>query len=189
MESAAESPVELPYEIAHASPAVREHYLRMIAAGQTPRFAEMCALQQAPALQGTDDQWNRGRNNAEWLDQLPTKQAKRILREAKAAGISTEGKFYMSGLSTKAGHLDPEAWVSSRADVLRVAEKRKLEVKGQISYTPPEGVAPPQRRNAMNPKLVRELARKEMRAEPGLTLAKASERVREKHSLSGWKKS
>lgn len=180
--------MHLPPDIESASPDVQHHYIKMIEAGQTPRFAEMCALQAAPAVHGTDDSWMHGRRDGNWMDGLPKRQAQWMVREAKAAGIDITGKYYMSGLADKRGHLDGEAWVGSRADVLRVAKKRKLELKGQINYTPPEGVAPPQRRNAMNPKLVRQMARKEMAAEPGLTRQAAEARVREKHSLSGWKR-
>jgi hypothetical protein len=56
-----------------------------------------------------------------------------------------------------------------------------------VNYTPPEGVAPPQRAAGLNPKLVRELARKEMAAEPGLTRTAAEQRVRDKHTPH-WKR-
>jgi hypothetical protein len=179
--------VELPYEIAIAPPEVRDHYIRMINDGQTPRFAEMCALQAAPAVHGTDDSWMKGRQNGQSFDQMPTRQAKRILREAKAAGISTEGKFYMSGLANSRQHLDPEAWVGSRSDVLRVAKKRRLIVRGQVNHDPGE-VAPPQRREGLNPKLVTEMARREMKAEPGLTMKAAKQRVRENYTPHWQKK-
>jgi hypothetical protein len=173
--------IAMPLEIAAARPEVQAHYLKMIAAGQSPRFAEMCALGAAPAVHGTDDAWMRGRKNAEWMDGLPKKQAQWMLREARAAGIATEGKYYMSGLANQRAHLDAEAWVGSRSDVLRVAKKRRLEVKGQINYTPPEGVAPPQRRG-LNPKLVRELAKKEMAKNPALKRSEAVALVKERHT-------
>ena len=182
----AESPVELPYDIVRAPLAVREHYIRMVNEGQTSRFAEMIALGSPPAVSGTDDQWMANRQNGQSFDQMPTRQAQRILREAKAAGISTAGKFYMSGLANSRQHLDEEAWVGSRADVLRVAKARRLEVKGQINYEPPEGVAPPERRD-LNPKLVRELAKREMAQNPGLKRADAVARVKERHTPH-WKK-
>lgn len=173
---------DLPYDIALASREVQDHYRKLIAAGQTPRFAEMVALQQAPGVHGTNDSWMAGRKNAEWLDDMPKRTAKWLLREAKQAGIATEGRYYMGGIADSRAHLDPEAWVADREDVLRVAKKRRLELRGQINYEPPEGVAPPKRRNGLNPRLVRELARKEMKKEPGLTRAAAEQRVREKHT-------
>lgn len=174
--------IDLPYDIANASPEVQRHYRKMISEGQSPRFAEMCSLQAAPAVHGTNDSWMKGRRDGNWMDALPEKQAKWMLKEAKAAGISTEGKYYVSGLADKRGHLDGEAWVSDKDDVLRVAKKRKLELKGQISYTPPEPDGPPKRQNGLNPKLVRELAKKECRAEPGLSLKAAEQRIRAKHT-------
>jgi hypothetical protein len=179
--------MDLPFEIASASPEAQQHYRKMIADGQTPRFAEMCALQIAPGIHGDNDSWMRGRRDGNWLDGLPKKQAQWMLREAKAAGIDTTGKYYMSGLADKRGHLDGEAWISDRDDVLRVAKKRKLELRGQVNYTPPEGVAPPQRAAGLNPKLVRELARKEMAAEPGLTRKAAEQRVRDRNTPH-WKR-
>jgi hypothetical protein len=181
--------IDLPPDISNASAEVQRHYRKMISDGQTPRWAEMCALQAAPAVHGTNDSWMKGRKNGEWLDGLPTKQAKWMLKEAKAAGISTEGKFYMSGIADKRCHLDAEAWVSDREDVLRVAKKRKLELRGQISYQPPEGVAPPKRANGLNPRLVRELAKKEVRENPGTTLRAAERRIRETHTPHWNKKS
>ena len=174
--------IDLPPDIACAGAEVQRHYRKMIADGQAPRFAEMCALQAAPAVHGSNDAWMRGRKNGEWLDALPTKQAKWMLKEAKAAGISTEGKYYMSGLANKKCHLDAEAWVSDREDVLRVAKERKLELRGQVNYEPPEGVAPPKRANGLNPRLVRTLAKKECRAEPGLTLKAAEQRIKDRHT-------
>jgi hypothetical protein len=174
--------VDLPPDIANASAEVQRHYRKMIADGQTPRWAEMCALQQAPGVHGTNDSWMKGRKNGEWLDALPTKQAKWMLKEAKAAGISTEGKYYMSGIADSRAHLDRDAWVSDREDVLRVAKKRKLELRGQINYQPSGPPEPPKRANGLNPRLVSELAKKEMASEPGLTKRAAEQRIREKHT-------
>lgn len=181
--------MELPFDIEHASHEVKAHYLKMVAAGQSPRFSEMCALGASPCVHGTNDNVMRGRQDGNWLDALPKKQAEWMLKEAKAAGIDTAGKYYMSGIADSRAHCDGEAWISGKDDLLRVAKQRKLHVQGQVNYDPPEPDGPPKRRNSMNPKLVKSLARQEMRAEPGLTLAAASKRVKEKHSLSGWDKS
>ena len=181
--------IELPFDIARASREAQDHYRKLIADGQTPRFSEMCALSSAPCVHGTDTSVMRGRQDGNWMDALPQKQAEWMLKEAKAAGINTAGKYYMSGIADSRAHCDGEAWISGKDDILRVAKQRNLHVQGQVNYDPPEPDGPPKRRNAMNPKLVKSLARQEMRAEPGLTLAAASKRVKEKHSLSGWDKS
>jgi hypothetical protein len=180
--------IELPYDISRASREVQSHYVKMVSAGESVRFAEMCALSSPPCVHGTDTSIMRGRQDGNWMDALPQKQAEWMLKEAKAAGINTTGKYYMSGIADSRAHCDGEAWISGKDDLLRVAKQRKLHVQGQVNYDPPEPSEPPKRTNSMNPKLVRSLAKKEMRAEPGLTLAAASKRVREKHSLSGWNK-
>lgn len=179
--------IDLPLEIAQAGAEVQAHYKKVLAMGYGERWAAMVSLQQAPGVHGDNDSWMRGRRDGNWLDGLPKKQAQWMLREAKAAGIDTTGKYYMSGLADKRGHLDGEAWISDRDDVLRVAKKRKLELRGQVNYTPPEGVAPPQRSAGLNPRLVRELARKEMAAEPGLTRKAAEQRVRDRNTPH-WKR-
>lgn len=50
---------------------------------------------------------------------------------AKAAGVSTTGKVYLSGLAEYPG--DPRAWVSGRGDVQKVAEERGWGVEGAVN--------------------------------------------------------
>jgi hypothetical protein len=173
--------MDLPYDIACASKEVQDHYRACIADGQSPRFSEMVSLGIAPGTLGSDRAFQQGRLDGNWLDQLPTKQARRMLREAKSAGISTEGKYYMSGLANASGHRDPAAWVSDRADVLKVAKERRLELKGAVNYTPSDPAPRPQPKG-LNPRLVSELAKKEMARDPGLTKAAAAERIRKNHT-------
>ena len=125
--------MNLPVDIQNAHPKVQAHYRKMIEDGQTPRWAEMCALQAPPGHSGTDKTFMEGRCNGEWLNDMPKRQADYIVREAKAAGIDTAGKYYHSGIANKRGWCDKEAWVSGRDDVVRVAKKRNLEVRGSIN--------------------------------------------------------
>ena len=175
---------ELPHDIANASTEVQRHYLKCIAAGQSPRFAEMVALQQPPGTKGTDRAFLEGRNNQEWLDDMPKRQANYILKEAKAAGISTAGKVYMSGLADKRGWCDPSAWISDVSDIKKVAKARNLQVRGIVDIDAEQ--APPKRVD-LNPKIARELAKKERKKSPGLSKAEATERVKAKH-LPHWRK-
>lgn len=175
---------DLPFDIQKASPEVRQHYLKMIADGQSPRFAEMCALSQPPGTRGTDRAFQQGRLDGNWLDSLPDHMAKRMMREAKAAGVDTTGKFYMSGLANKLGHCDPKAWVSDVADVKRVARERNLEVKGIVNVEAREEA--PVRRD-LNPKIAKELAKKEMAQSPGLSMQDAVAKVKEKY-VPRWKR-
>jgi hypothetical protein len=175
----------LPPEIASAGPDVQEHYVRLVNNGQTERFAAMCALQQPPGTRGTDRAFMQGRYNQEWLKNLPQKQADWMIREARTAGINTSGRFYMGGLADKRGHLDPEAWVDSTGDVLRVAKKRDLEVHGIVDYVPPQ--KPPPKEVDINPRILREHVRKEMKENPKLKRGEAIEKVKDR-IVPHWKR-
>lgn len=154
----------LPPEIARASVEVRTHYARMIREGQTQAFAMMCALQQPPGTRGTDRALMEGRMDGSWLNGLPKAQADRIIREAAAAGISTSGKFYMSGLADKRGHCDPAAWVDSTSDVKRVAEERNYEVSGAVTHRARE--TPPPKAKEISDSLLSENLAEERRKNP-----------------------
>jgi hypothetical protein len=176
---------ELPPEIAAASWDVQDHYLRMLEDGQTPQFAAMCALQQPPGTRGTDRAFMQGRLAGEWLNNLPRKQADWLIGQARAAGINTTGKFYMGGIADKRGHLDPEAWVDSTADIVRVAKKRDLEVHGIVDYVPPQK-APPKEVD-INPRILREHVREEMKNNPKLKRGEAIEKVKDR-IVPHWKR-
>ena len=175
----------MPPEILNADPEVQHFWLKMIAEGQTEKWATMCALQRAPGVTGSDRTFMEGRNNQEWLDGLPKRQANYIVKEAKEAGIDIAGKYYMSGLADKRGWCDPKAWVSGRDDVVRVAKERNLEVKGAVNHTPVDELPP--KKTDLNPRIVRELARKEIAKNPSLTKRQAQELVKSKH-VPHWKK-
>lgn len=176
----------LPHDIERASSEIRWHYMRMIADGQTPRFAEMAALQQPPGTKGTDRTFMEGRLDGSWLNQMPKPQADRMVRQARAAGINTSGRFYMGGLADKRGHMDPEAWVDSTADIKRVAQKRDLTVSGIIEYTPPEK---PNLKKSIDvaPDILRDHVRKELAANPGMRKLDAVERVKDR-IVPHWKR-
>lgn len=180
-----EEMITLPHDIAIAPLEVREHYLKCIADGQTPRFAEMVALSSPPGTTGMDRTFMEGRNNMEWLSGMPKRQADRMVREARSAGIDVAGKYYVAGIADKRGFRDPSAWVTGRDDVLRVAKQRNLEVRGQINYTPPE--APPKPAVGLKKSVVKELAAKEMAKNKSLSKAQAEGIVREKHTPR-WKR-
>lgn len=173
-----ETSIDLPFEIATASPEVRTHYIRMVEDGQSERFAAMCALQQPPGTRGTDRAFMEGRMTGNWIDTLPKTVAESMLRDAKEAGITTSGKYYMGGIADKRGHRDPEAWVDSASDVLRVAKKRDLEVHGIVEYVPPQK-APPKEVD-INPRILNEHVRKELKANPKLSRGEAVEKVKDR---------
>ena len=176
--------IALPFEIEAAPEEIRLHYEAMIRGGQTEAFALMCALQQPPGAKGTDRAFQEGRLDGNWLDKLPNHQAQRMVREAKAAGISIAGKQYLGGLADKRGHLDPMAWVSDTADVKKVAKARNLTIQGAVNY---QGTEQIRKTKDLNPKLAKRLVREELAKNPGMKRADAAEAVRKKH-LPAWKK-
>lgn len=175
---------ELPYEIARASKEVQAHYLRMIADGQTERWALMCALQQAPGTKGCDRTFMHGRLNGEWLNELPERQARYMVRDAKAAGIDISGKYYCAGLADKRGWCDEKAWVDSVADIQKVAQARNMSVQGMVNVKARE-VEP--KRVGLNPKIVARLAKDAMAKDPKLTKGEAVALVKERHTPR-WKR-
>ena len=175
----------MPPEIANAAPEVQHHYLKMIADGQTERFAVMCSLQQPPGTRGTDRAFQQGRLDGNWLDDLPKYQARRIVREAKAAGIDITGKQYMSGLANKLGHCDPKAWVSDISDIKRVAKERNLQVRGIVDIDAREEEPV---RVDLNPRIAKELAKKEIAKNPSLSLKEAIAKVKQRHVPHGKKR-
>lgn len=174
----------MPPEIANAASHIQHFWLKMIADGQSERFATMAALQQPPGTKGTDRAFLEGKNNQEWLGDMPKRQADYILKEAKAAGVSTAGKVYMSGLADKRGWCDPQAWVSDVSDIKRVAKARNLQVRGIVDIDAREE-APKQA--DLNPRIARSLAKKEIQKHPSLSMKAALEKVKAKH-LPHWKK-
>lgn len=177
--------MDIPATVVAAGQDAVAVYARSLASGAGERFAEMVALQQPPGTKGADRSFMEGRNNGEWLAQMPDRQSKRMVREAKAAGIDIAGKYYMGGLADKRAWRDPMAWVSGVDDVRRVAVARDLEVHGIVEYTPPQ--KPPPKRVDIDPGMLREAARKERQADPKLTAAEAREKARDR-IVPYWKK-
>lgn len=175
----------IPQSVKNAGPAAVATYKASIAAGGTPQFAEMCALQIPPGTRGSDRAFMEGRCAGEWYGQMPKYLADQMVRQAKKAGINTAGKFYMGGIADRRGPADPEAWVSSRDDVLRVCKKRDLEIHGTVEYVPPDK-GPPKEVD-INPRILREQVRAEMKKNPKLTKGEATEKVKDR-IVPHWKR-
>lgn len=175
----------LPYEIAKAPEHVQSHYRRMIRDGQTEAFALMCSLQQPPGTKGTDRALMEGRMDGSWLNSLPKRQADRMIREAKKAGISTSGKYYMSGLADKRGHCDPAAWVDTTGDVMRVAEARNYEVNGAVTRKARE--TPPPKAREISESILSEHVAAERKKDPKAKREDLVERVKNR-IVPRWKR-
>lgn len=167
----------IPQEVQAAGREAIETYERALPYGE--RWAEMCALQVAPGTKGTERAFMEGRNNNEQLDGMPVKQAQYITKEARSAGINISGKYYCGGIADSRGWRDPEAWVSSNDDVLKVAKKRRMMVTGSVNYDP--GPAPPKRK-LISDSIVNDLVAREKRKNPSAKVGELREKVIEKHA-------
>lgn len=171
----------VPREIRSAGEEAVRLYVKLISQGLGHRWAEMCALQTPPGVRGTDRAVMQGRYAEQWLDDMPKDQAQRITRQAKAAGINISGKFYMSGLADKRGHLDPAAWIDSAADIKKVARERNLSVRGIVDHTGTP--VPPPKPRRLSPKLTREMMAYERAKHPSRKISEGDlkELVKDKY--------
>lgn len=167
--------MEIPQEVLDAGPEAVKTYKKALPHGE--KFAVMCALQVAPGTKGMS--FMHGRLNNQQLDEMPRRSAEWMAREARQAGINISGKYYCGGIADKRAWQDPEAWVSSSDDVVRVAKKRHLTVRGAINY---EGPVLPPKRKLINEKIVQEQVRRELRKNPRAKPAEVRERIIEKHA-------
>ncbi len=169
----------LPSEVAAAGANAIATYKRSLESGATEQFAVMVALQTPPGTKGTDRAFMQGRCNNQQLDDMPRSQAEWLSREARAAGISIEGKYYCGGLADHRAWRDPEAWVSGTDDIARVAAKRGKSVSGSVNYEAP---AVPPKRTLINEQIVRDEVRKLKKQNPKAKVGELRERVIEKHA-------
>jgi hypothetical protein len=109
-------------------------YQRMRIDGTSHKLAVMLASRSFPGVR-TDATFNHGRCNGNQFETHPA-LGDQYRRLADAAGVSTTGKFYSSGLADFPG--DPTAWVSDRGDVLRVARLKGMRVRGDVEHDPGE---------------------------------------------------
>jgi hypothetical protein len=169
--------MDIPRHIRDAGYDAVETYKKALPHGE--RWAEMCALQIAPGTKGLDRTFMSGRMNNQQLDEMPPETAKWMVKEAREAGINISGKYYCGGVADKRRWRDPEAWVSSSDDILRVARKRRLAVSGTVNYDP--GPAAPKRK-LINEKIVAEEVKKELRKNPRAKAGEVRERIIDKHA-------
>lgn len=148
-------------------PSIQAFYERCRENGTSDSLAQIFAFQQMPSLKGTDSAFWSGR----WEDEDEIVTGYR--EQAAAQGISTKGKIYSGSLARYAG--DPQAFVSDQHDVLAVAKKEGMTVRGAVNYKPPEGVydpGPPQPYRVADDIVARE-AEKYIERNPDATLKEA----------------
>ena len=74
-----------------------DFYEHLIDEGNNPGFAAMLAMQSPAGAKGTERAFLEGQQH--WADKIHPKGAQELHRQAKKAGISTQGKKYISGLA------------------------------------------------------------------------------------------
>lgn len=121
-------------------PRIQASYEEMLAAGESPRLAEMLAFR-APPMSNTDREFMEGR----WEKTSPILNGYR--KYAESLGVTTSGRVYQSGLAEYPG--DPRAWVGGRGEVTQILEERGWGASGSVTVKPrdtpppdPVGVAP-----------------------------------------------
>jgi hypothetical protein len=169
----------LPYEIEREGSHVQNHYKKMIEDGVGEKFAVMCALQTPPASKGTDRSYMQGRYNNEQFNEMPAWRARKMIREAKAAGINPSGKYYCGPIADKRGVADPEAWVDGHGDIQRVAAKRNLTVQGAVNHKGRAMPRPESKR--LSDSATRELMAVEKRKHPTMKQGELKEKVIDKY--------
>ena len=154
----------IPLDIQRLGPLDIAKYQKLLSESCPAKFAEMVVCRQPPGVRGTDRSLMEGRLNQQWLDDMPRDHAQHILGEARRAGVSASGKFYMSGLADKRGPADPGAWVDSVSDVKRVAKARNLTVTGICEHKGEPVPRPKPKR--LSARLTREMMAHERRVRP-----------------------
>lgn len=117
---------------------VQAHYEECRKNGCTDSFARMLSARKGPGLK-TDTTFNIGRisfqNDQFGKSKLSQQVGKWYRDEARKAGVSTDGKYYLSGIASRPG--DPEAWVSSADEVKRKCNKHGWNCTGDVNVTQP----------------------------------------------------
>lgn len=109
---------------------VQVRYWRMRLEGESHSMAEMLATRTFPGVK-TDAIFNEGKFSGQSTGECDARGTW-LRAQAEAAGVSTTGKWYCSGLADFPG--DPTAWVDSRGDVLRIAEAKNMTVRGYVEH-------------------------------------------------------
>lgn len=133
---------------------IQDRYYDMVANGQNPRFALMAACRQAPGTRYTDRTFNVERRQV--MSEMKPKMRDKYLKQAKQAGISTQGKYYVGALGRPA---DPSAWVSTVDDAKKTCREKNLTADGIIKN---QGVREPPKKVDMAPDIRDRLAQKKL---------------------------
>lgn len=173
--------------LSELTPSQRKIYAQVMAKDGpgSERFALMCATQSPPGSRNTDRAFCEGARRQ--MESMAPGNRQAIQKLAKAAGISTDGKFYKGSLGK---YTDPAAWVSSADDVLAACKAKNLHCDGVIKHKAVDIEAPPPGSKPIADDLVAELCQAEAMKNPDLMAkckrdpkarAELANQVRERH--------
>ena len=172
-------------EVAEMDRASQERFAELVRKNDgNLRAALMFLTRRAPGSPSCDREFNR--KARERMNATPWKYMRSIVKIAQNAGIDTNNKFYCGGLGK---YNDPDAWVSTNDDVLRVARKKNLKVRGTVNYTP--GSPRTRRFKLIAEDILQDKIRRSCEADPALAekvakspkaLAELREKLIEKHA-------
>jgi len=151
---------QIEAEISRQPDYVQHHYYMMVAKGESPRFAAMCAMRKAPETRYSDRTFNASRQ--EHMNGMLDWQREAYLKMAKRAGIATQGKYYVGGLGRPT---DPEAWVSTVDDVKEVCKRKRLTSDGLVRHESAPASYP---RKPLAEDVCKTLVERRIKADPSL---------------------
>jgi len=166
--------VDGKWPVIYDDPGAQQRYEDSRDAGSSHRFAAMCAERRGPSVIGTDSAFMSGLENGRQFEEMPELGDEYKRRAEAICPGCTHGKVYKSGLAEFPG--DPEAWISGRSDVLRVAKERNYTVRGMVEH---EGHEPPPKKSpALSDRVANGLIRDAIAENPSLAV-KPKEELRE----------
>lgn len=115
------------------SPYVQQRFWELINEGSTAQAALMFSTMRAPGVKGGDRGFNE--NARHRMNTMSPTNRSEIIKIAQAAGINTNGKYYVGGLGR---YDDPRAWCSTTDDVMRAAKDKGVIVTGSVTHDPGE---------------------------------------------------
>lgn len=160
----------MEYPTVSRDPKRQARYEEMRRAGESHNIAELLAIGRFPYFM-SDDIFIKGRFCSD-RDKNGEDEIRRR-RKAEAAGVSTNGKEYFSGLADFPD--DPTAWAGSRDEVREIAKRKGMTVHGMVEYRPPEHEPEPERPYTVSPSLVESELVAKMEENPGADMEKVRE--------------
>lgn len=146
-------------------PEVQAHYEACLAAGSSPRLAEMLAMQQPPGCDTDTRYMARSKVGGDQFERSPWLGKYYKETSERLAPGSTSGARYCADVARFAG--DPRAWVRSRSDIRRaVADRPGYECEGDVTVK--ALYAPEKKQVPIAESIVKKLVARKLAMEPGL---------------------